>query len=127
MQRSELFKSLETQKTEYDRQLHSDWIIKVFDRCRIDCISRPALFKQRKAETSAELDENMTAQTSEVDDMCGKNCLRKYDKIYKLYTNMEKDILQSFMQDAEIDPADFAAHSMKKLNSGMEQDMAFAA
>ena len=96
-QRSELFKSLETQKTEYDRQLHSDWIIKVFDRCRIDCISRPALFKLQKAQTSAELDENMTAQTSEVDDMCGKNCLRKYDKIYKLYTNMEKDILQSFM------------------------------
>ena len=113
--------------TEYDRQLHSDWIIKVFDRCRIDCISRPALFKLRKAQTSAELDENMTAQTSEIDDMCGKNCLRKYDKIYKLYTNMEKDILQSFMQDAEIDPADFASHSMKKLNSGMEQDMAFAA
>ena len=126
-QRSELLKTLETQKTEYDKQLHSDWIVKVFDRCRVDCLLRPALFKQTKVQSSRELDENMAAQTSEIDDLCGRNCLRKYDKIYKLYTNMEKDILNSFMSDQEIDQEDFEKYSVKKLQKGIEKDMAFAA
>ena len=66
-QRNELFKSLETSKTDYDRQLHSDWIIKVYDKCRLDCLLRPAMFKFQKAETSVQLNENMQADNSEID------------------------------------------------------------
>ena len=53
--------------------------------------------------------------------------MRKYDKVYKLYTNMENDILQSFMQESDIDPNDFARHAMKKIEKSKNEDLAYAA
>ena len=35
---------------------------------------------------------------------CATHCIRKYDKAYKLYTNVEDTIFSSYMETTEIDP-----------------------
>ena len=40
---------------------------------------------------------------SEEEMKCGINCIRKFDKTYRLYENMEKRILESYMKDNDID------------------------
>ena len=37
---------------------------------------------------------------------CGRNCIRKYDKVYKLYDNVEGKVLISFVEDNQIDADD---------------------
>ena len=39
--RSELTQTLDSNKKRYDRQLFSDWVVKVYDRCRINCVVNP--------------------------------------------------------------------------------------
>lgn len=38
----DLIQSLEDNKKKYDRQLYSDWLIKVYSRCTNICIKPPA-------------------------------------------------------------------------------------
>ncbi len=38
---AELMKSLEDNKKKYDRQLFSDWLIKVYSRCTNICVKPP--------------------------------------------------------------------------------------
>jgi len=38
---NELMKSLEENKKKYDRQLYSDWVIKVYQRCTDVCVKAP--------------------------------------------------------------------------------------
>ena len=49
MQKNELLKTLESNKKGYDRQLYSDWIVKVYDTCRVNCLLRPHLYQTRSA------------------------------------------------------------------------------
>ena len=81
--------ALDGNKQNYDKQLYSDWITKVYDRCRVNCIINPFMYNSSAMETIQELDANMQEIVQPNERECGKNCLRKYDKIYKLYTNME--------------------------------------
>ena len=97
--RSELLQSLDTNKKTYDKQLFSDWVIKVYDRCRVSCVVNPSMYNARAAKSSEDLDANMHAALNETDTECGKNCLRKYDKVYKLYANLESSILQGYMEE----------------------------
>ena len=56
-QRSELMQALDTNKQTYDKQLFSDWVIKVYDRCRINCVTNPGMYNSRGATTSQDLNE----------------------------------------------------------------------
>ena len=118
---------LDENKKNYDNQLYSDWVMKIYDRCRVSCIANPALNRARAATSAEELDDKMTFNMEQQEQNCGKNCLRKYDKIYKLYTNMEPHILQSYMDDAEIDQEEFAKTAMEKFEKNTSEDMQFAA
>ncbi len=42
--------ALEANKTAYDKQLFSDWVMKVYDRCRIKCVVNPGMYNSRSAE-----------------------------------------------------------------------------
>ena len=50
---------------------------------------------------------------------CGTNCIRKYDKTYRLYNSMEKQILNQYLEDADIDPKAFA----EMANRNLEKDI----
>ena len=39
----------------------------------------------------------------EVEKLCGRNCIRKYDQIYKLYDRLEGTILQEYMEQHNLD------------------------
>ena len=69
----------------------------------------------------------MSAGLTVTDKDCGKSCLRKYDKVYKLYASMEYNILDSFCEDEQIDKDAFAKHAMEKLDQQMGEDFAYAA
>ena len=56
---------------------------------------------------------------------CGKNCLRKYDKVYKLYTNLENEIMRSFCDDKQIDPA-YLDDAWNRSMKDQEEDMEYA-
>ena len=85
------------------------------------------MYNAANAQSSADLDRNMNVDLTETDKDCGKSCLRKYDKVYKLYNSMEYNILDSFCDDEQIDKDAFAKHAMSKLEEQMGQDYAFAA
>ena len=65
----------------------------------------------------------MQIELNDTTKACGQNCLRKYDKVYKLYSNMEQNILQSFCDDEKIDSDEFAKHAMQKFEGGVNQDI----
>ena len=44
---SELMRSLEDNKKKYDRQLYSDWVIKVYQRCTQVCVKPPVIGEDR--------------------------------------------------------------------------------
>ncbi len=115
--------ALDSNKQAYDKQLFSDWVMKVYDRCRIKCVVNPGMYNTRGAQTSHDLNERMQVELNETTSECGKNCLRKYDKVYKLYSNMEQNILQSFCDDEEIDTDEFAKHAMAKFDSNVAGDI----
>ena len=79
----QLLKALDDNKKKYDRQLYADWVVKVYDKCATMCI--------RKGFDSSE-DSKYATELREVEKNCGRNCIRKYDKIYKLYTALEPKI-----------------------------------
>ena len=78
-------------------------MVKVYDRCRINCVVNPGMYNSSSAQSSLELNAQMEPSLNDTAQECGKNCLRKYDKVYRLYSNMERDILQSFCDDEGID------------------------
>ena len=85
-----LIKALDENQKKYDRQLFSDWIVKVYKKCSEDCI-RPSIEKD----------------LSEQEKRCATNCIRKYDAGYKLYSKAENTIFTTFMETTEIDPDQF--------------------
>ena len=117
--KAELMSTLEANRKTYDRQLYSDWIIKVYDRCRNICLdgSNPA-WAQAQGESREQADQMRN---------CGKSCLRKYDKVYRLYSNLEGTILQSYCEEEGIDQEEFAQQAMAKMESNMTGDLQHAA
>ena len=84
--------TLDNNKKKYDRQLYSDWVTKVYNTCSSVCIKN---------------DANNLAELREVEKICGKNCIRKYDKIYKLFDKIEGKILTAYCDDSGIDTDKF--------------------
>ncbi len=78
--------NLQTNKTNYDRQLYSDWITKVYESCAKHCIK-------------GEEGSHSVNQLRDVEKICGKNCMRKFDKVYKLYDALEGKILNEYVKD----------------------------
>ena len=74
----------------------------------MNCLVNPGMYNTRNAQSSLELDAQMEVDLNDTAQECGKNCLRKYDKVYRLYSNMEQNILQSFCDDEGIDSDEFA-------------------
>ena len=63
-----------------------------------------------------QMDTSMMAATLTDDDRdCGKNCLRKHDKLYKLYINMESNIMQGYCEANDISPESLFEKSMLKM------------
>lgn len=56
----------------------------------------------------------------EVEKQCARNCIRKFDKAYKLFDSIEQRIFEDYMKDANIDPEDI----MKVLQEDMENNTA---
>lgn len=84
----QLAQNLEDNKKKYDRQLYADWITKVYDTCAGICLRQ---------------DNYQTSELRDVENLCGRNCMRKYDKIYKLYDRVEGKILNKYCEDEDID------------------------
>ena len=80
------------------------------------------MYNSAGAMSSQDLNAQMEIRLNETAQECGKNCLRKYDKVYRLYTTMERDILQSFCEDEGIDQDEFAQHAMQKFQAQMGED-----
>jgi hypothetical protein len=89
---AELIRSLDENKKKYDRQLYSDWVIKVYQRCTEACVKRPA--------------DQMDRELKEVERQCARNCMRKYDRAYKTFDQVEKRIFEEFMAEEKIDPVE---------------------
>ena len=66
-----------------------DWITRVYTYCHSNCIRIDP--------------EEQEHTLREVEKQCGRNCLRKYDKAYKLYENVEDKIFKMTVEDWNID------------------------
>ena len=69
---------MEDAKNKYDKQLYSDWVIKVFQKCSYDCLQPPA--------------DKMNQKLSEFEKNCASNCVKKHDRVYHLYNKLEERI-----------------------------------
>ena len=87
-----LLDALENNKKKYDKQLYTDWILKVYDKCANECMPPPSR------------EDEQPGVLKMFEKRCATNCIRKYDKAYKLYTNVEDTIFSSYMETTEIDP-----------------------
>ena len=85
-----LLDSLENNKKKYDKQLYVDWVIKIYQRCALDCIQPP--------------DDENPSGLKKYEKLCATNCIRKYDKAYKLYAKTENVIFNSYMETTSVDP-----------------------
>jgi len=70
---NELIKSLEDNKKKYDRQLYSDWVIKIYQKCTNVCVKAPL-----PGDDHAE-------RLKEIEKQCARNCMRKHDRAYKTF------------------------------------------
>jgi len=64
----------------------------VYDRCQNICLRKP---------------NDQSEQLREIEKMCGRNCIRKFDKTYKLFGTMENRILQNYVEDEDFDVEKF--------------------
>ena len=82
---TKIMEQLDESKKRYDRQLYADWILRVYDKCSLACLhSRKS--KIIKEAIEQEKDDPVVAeQLLDYEKNCGRNCIRKYDKTYKLF------------------------------------------
>ena len=71
--------SLSENKKKYDQQLYSDWLSQAYDLCSGSCLRYN--------------DGKNLPELRNIEKLCGRNCIRKFDKVYKLYEKMEQNIL----------------------------------
>jgi hypothetical protein len=97
---ADLVHSLEDNKRKYDRQLYSDWLVKVYARCSNICMKPSAI----------EDDINSDGKQSllrESERQCARNCMRKFDRAYKTFDQVEKKIFEDYITEEQIDPNEF--------------------
>ena len=104
--------TIEANKKKYDRQLYSDWITQVYNTCQNNCIK----VDKGTAHTHSTL--------REIEKVCGRNCIRKYDKIYKLYDALEGTVMSTYCDDADIDTEAFMKNAQESVLDRMEADKA---
>ena len=114
---SELMRSLEDNKKKYDRQLYSDWLIKVYARCTNLCIKPPVVTEDVDANSSQSL-------LREVEKQCARNCMRKFDRAYKTFDQVEKRIFEEYITDEQIDPDLFMRALQREEEDKASKDMA---
>ena len=69
-----------------------DWIIKVYQKCNNECLA------------PSTPDEENPSELKKYEKLCATNCIRKYDKAYKLYGKTEDTIFNSYMETTSVDP-----------------------
>ncbi len=62
----------------------------MYDKCAAYCIKQDSV-------------SHSINELREIEKICGRNCIRKYDKIYKLYDSLEGAILEDYINDSNID------------------------
>lgn len=111
----DIMQTLEENKKKYDRQLYSDWIVKVYNRCTGVCL-KPSQQNEDEAQDAFKL--------REVEKQCARNCLRKYDRSYKLFESVEQKIFTQYMEDQNIDPSELANVIQNDSMNSQGRDMA---
>jgi len=91
----DLMQSLDDNKKKYDRQLYSDWLIKVYTRCTNVCV-KPSLPT-----------DNPAKLLREVEKQCARNCMRKFDRAYKTFDQVEQRIFEEYVEQENLDPEAF--------------------
>lgn len=112
----ELMKSLEDNKRKYDRQLYGDWLVKVYARCTGICI------RAEVEEPVAGLREGNASLLREVERQCARNCMRKFDRAYKTFDQVEKRIFDDYIADEKIDPDQFVKALQRREEDGNMRD-----
>ena len=84
-----LVDAMENNKKKYDKQLYVDWVIKVYQKCANNCL---------------QADDDNSSELKKYEKLCATNCIRKFDKAYKLYGKTEDTIFNSYMETTDIDP-----------------------
>ena len=67
--------------------MYADWVVKVYERCNNKCIRK------------GHLEGDYAKTLREVEMQCGRNCIRKYDKVYKLWEALEPKILEQHCEE----------------------------
>ena len=106
-----LMTTLKENKQRYDRGLYSDWVIKVYQRCAYRCI--------KKGHTEGDY----AAQLREVEKHCGRNCIRKYEKVYKLADALEPRIMQEYVKEQDIDEGEMLKELEMRTEHEMQDDL----
>ena len=113
--------SLDQNRIEYDRQLYGDWIVKVFEKCQNACVFRPKNFEKREGGLGPQnlFDED---GLKEREKQCGRNCIRKYERTYKMYENGRAQLMEEYMKDEDIDPEYIQKNFEEKQKQSMAED-----
>merc|ERR1712166_549678 len=90
---TQLFNSLNENKKKYDQQLYSDWLAMAYEKCSQSCL---------RVQEGKQLSELHNIET-----LCGRNCIRKFDKVYRLYDKLELNILEKYCDDEKLDVKSF--------------------
>ncbi len=120
---NELMRSLDDNKRKYDRQLYADWLIKVYQRCTTTCVKAPLDEDIARSTRLNFVQDDKTSYLREVEKQCARNCMRKYDRAYKTFDQMEKRIFEEFIADEKIDPEDVMKALARQEQQRSEQDM----
>ena len=70
--------------------MFSDWVIKVYRKCSIDCIKPPSI--------------NSANSLSDDEKTCATNCIRLHEKGYKLYGSVQDQLFIKYMESTGVDP-----------------------
>ena len=93
-------RKLEENEKNYDRQLLGDWVLKTIAYCQNQCVKTDRIMDAK----------NLT----EVEKQCGKNCLRKHDKSYKLYESVESRLGSVLLKDLNIDEEELSREMIRE-------------
>eukprot|EP00347_Sterkiella_histriomuscorum_P011857 403370843 len=127
-----LLKSLDDNKARYDRGLYTDWVMKVYAKCTNMCIKMDD-FEESTSSQDIWIDKKQNSSTDEAaavpsrlrlkEIQCGKNCIRKFDKGYKLFDSIEKGMFQSYIKDEDVDMGEFERAISAQVEGGIQKDI----
>ncbi|TNV83195.1 hypothetical protein FGO68_gene5289 [Halteria grandinella] len=121
---AELLRSLEDNKKRYDKQLYSDWLIKVYGRCTNICIKPQVEYEDDEAPSFVNGKSGKVSLLREVEKQCARNCMRKFDRTYKTFDQVEKNIFDQFITDENIDPSSLLKAMQRQEEDQNARDMA---